>query len=210
MAKKFLSERNLDFMLYEVHDVERLSSLPYYEDHNRETYGLVVDTALKLARNMIFPYLREMDEKPPYLEDGQVKVIPEVKSMMKQWGEGGWMASSMPYEVGGQQLPVTVSQVCEYAFAAANFAASAYRGLTTGAAHLILSFATAELIEAYTPSMLAGEWQGTMALTEPQAGSSLSDIITQADPTDQGYYKIRGQKISSPPEIMTVWKMSST
>ncbi|MGA3112974.1 MAG: acyl-CoA dehydrogenase [Syntrophobacteraceae bacterium] len=195
MAKKFVSERNLDFMLYEVHDVERLSSLPYYEDHNRETYDLVVNTALRLARNVMYPYLKEMDEKPPVFEDGQVKVHPMVKTMMKEWGEGGWISSSMPYDVGGQQLPVTVSQVCEYAFAAANFAASAYSGLTSGAAHLILSFGTSELIETYTPRMLAGEWQGTMALTEPQAGSSLSDITTQAEPTDQGYYKIRGQKI---------------
>ncbi len=195
MAKKFLSERNLDFMLYEVHDVERLSSLPYYEDHTRETYDLVVNTALRLARNLMYPYLREMDEKPPVLEDGQVKVHPVVKTLMKEWGEGGWISSAMPYDIGGQQLPVTVHMACTYIFAAANFPATGYSGLTTGAAHLIFTYGTKELIESYTPRMLAGEWQGTMALTEPQAGSSLADITTQAEPTDQGYYKIRGQKI---------------
>jgi len=195
MAGKFVSKRNLDFLLYEVHGVERLSQLPYFEDHTRETYNLVMDTALKLARNLMYPYLREMDEKAPVLEDGQVKVHPMVKTMMKEWGEGGWISSAMPYEVGGQQLPVTVHAACNYVFAAANFSATGYPGLTTGAAHLILSYGTNELTETYIPRMLAGEWQGTMALTEPQAGSSLSDISTRAEPTDQGYYKIRGQKI---------------
>ncbi|MBI4963195.1 MAG: acyl-CoA dehydrogenase [Desulfomonile tiedjei] len=195
MAEKFVSKRNLDFLLYEVHGVEQLSRLPYFEDHTRETYDLVVDTALKLARNLIYPYFREMDEKAPFLEDGQVKVHPVVKTMMKEWGEGGWISSSMPYDVGGQQLPITVHMACNYIFGAANFPATGYPGLTTGAAHLILSYGTNDLRETYVPQMLGGEWQGTMALTEPQAGSSLSDITTRAEPTDQGYYKIRGQKI---------------
>jgi alkylation response protein AidB-like acyl-CoA dehydrogenase len=195
MPEKFVSKRNLDFLLYEVHDVERLSKIPFFEDHTRETYDLVLDTALKMGRNLLYPYFREMDEKQPVLEDGNVKVHPAVKTMMKEWGEGGWIASSMPYEVGGQQLPFAVHMACSYIFAAANFSSTGYPGLTTGAAHLILSYGTDELKETYVPRMLAGEWQGTMALTEPQAGSSLSDITTRAEPTDQGYYKIRGQKI---------------
>lgn len=195
MAEKFVSKRNLDFLLYEVMGAERLSELPYFADHSRETYDLVMDTALKLARNLMYPYLREMDEKAPVLENGQVKVHPVVKTMMKEWGEGGWIASAMPYEVGGQQLPVTMHMACLYAFAAANFAATGFSGLTTGAAHLILSYGKKEFIDTYVPRMLGGEWQGTMALTEPQAGSSLSDITTLAEPTDEGYFRIRGQKI---------------
>ena len=101
----------------------------------------------------------------------------------------------MPYEVGGQQLPITLHMLCNYIFAAANFAATGFPGLTTGAAHLILSYGSDELKETYVPQMLAGEWQGTMALTEPQAGSSLADIVTTAYPTENGYYKIKGQKI---------------
>ena len=123
MAEKFVSRRNLEFLLYEVHGVEQLSALPYFADHTRETYDLVMDTALKLARNLLYPYLREMDEKAPYLEDGQVKVHPAVRTMMKEWGEGGWISSAMPYEVGGQQLPMTVHMLCSYIFEAANFAA---------------------------------------------------------------------------------------
>ena len=195
MPEKFVSRRNLEFLLYEVNRVEQLSALPYFADHTRETYDLVMDTALKLARNLIYPYLREMDEKAPFLENGEVKVHPAVRTMMKEWGEGGWISSSMPYEVGGQQLPITLHMLCNYIFAAANFAATGFPGLTTGAAHLILSYASDELKQTYVPQMLAGEWQGTMALTEPQAGSSLADIVTTAHPTDNGYYNIKGQKI---------------
>jgi alkylation response protein AidB-like acyl-CoA dehydrogenase len=178
-----------------VRGVERLSSIPYFADHTRETYDLVIDTAIKLARNLMQPYFQEMDQKAPILEDGQVKVHPVVKTMMKEWGDGGWIGSMLPYDAGGQQLPVTVAMTANFIFAAANFPPTGYPLLTTGAAHLILSFGSDEIRETYVPRMLAGEWQGTMALTEPQAGSSLSDITTRAEPTDQGYYKLRGQKI---------------
>jgi len=82
-----------------------------------------------------------------------------------------------------------------FIFAAANYSASVYPMLTTEAALLIESFGSEELKNTYVPNMFAGKWQGTMALTEPQAGSSLADIATTAEATDKGYYKMRGQKI---------------
>lgn len=195
MSEKFAGRRNLDFLLHEVHRVERLSNLPYYEDHTRETYDLVLNTALKMAHDLMYPYLQEMDQKAPELEDGHVKVHPVVKDIMREWGEGGWIGASMPYEVGGQQLPTSVAMACNYVFAAANFSSTGFPLLTAGAAHLVLSFGSKELQETYVPRMLEGKWQGTMALTEPQAGSSLSDIVTRAEPTEHGYYRMRGQKI---------------
>ena len=78
---------------------------------------------------------------------------------------------------------------------AANYSAAAYAELLTGAVHLIESFGSQEQFNDYTPKMYSGEWQGTMAITEPEAGSSLSDISTTAKPTDKGYYLIKGQKI---------------
>jgi butyryl-CoA dehydrogenase len=80
-------------------------------------------------------------------------------------------------------------------FSAANYSASVYPFLTTGAAGLIASFGSPELVETYVPKMFEGKWQGTMALTEPQAGSSLTDITTLASPTTEGFYRIKGQKI---------------
>ncbi|MFH0825559.1 MAG: acyl-CoA dehydrogenase family protein, partial [Pseudomonadota bacterium] len=195
MTTKFVSRRNLDFLLYEVHNVLRLSEHPYFEDHSRETYDIVLDTAIKMAHDLLYPSFQEMDREAPVLENGRVKVHAAVKSIMKAWGEGGWISAGMPYSVGGQQLPSAVTMVCNYVFAAANFSSTGFPLLTAGAAHLVLSYGSDELKDTYVPRMLAGDWQGTMALTEPQAGSSLSDIIARAEPTDEGYYLIRGQKI---------------
>ncbi|MEW6351277.1 MAG: acyl-CoA dehydrogenase [Thermodesulfobacteriota bacterium] len=195
MAGRFVSRRNIDFLLYEVYDAESLTRHSRFEEHSREVFDLVVDTAFKVSRDMLYPYFQEFDRVAAVLEDGRVKVHPAVRTMMKEFGEGGWIAASLPYDAGGQQLPLTVSNACNFIFAAANFSVTAFPLLSAGASHLILSFGSQELIDTYVPQLLAGTWQGTMALTEPQAGSSLSDITTQAEPTDQGYYKIRGQKI---------------
>ena len=195
MAEKFISERNVKFMLYEVFDAESLTQYDYYAEHGREIFDLVLDTALKLGRDILQPVLREMDRNPPLFIDGEVKVHPMVRDWMRTCGEGGWISAQVPFERGGQQLPLLITGVCRFIFSAANYSASVYPMLTAGAAHLIESFGSEALKETYIPRMYAGEWQGTMALTEPQAGSSLSDLSTLAEPTDAGYYLLRGQKI---------------
>ncbi len=195
MAEKFVSERNLKFLLYEVFDAPALTQYPYYADHNRESFDMALETAMKIGKNLMKPKLAEMDKNPPEYVDGRVKVHPVIKEVMKECGEGGWIAASFPFDLGGQQLPLMISAACRFIFSAANYSTSTYPNLTTGAAHLILSFGSPEMAETYVPKMFAGEWQGTMALTEPQAGSSLADLSTTAEPTDQGYYKLRGQKI---------------
>jgi alkylation response protein AidB-like acyl-CoA dehydrogenase len=195
MADKFVSERNLKFLLYEVFDATSLTRHPYYADHSRESFDMALETALKIGKNLLKPKLQEMDKTASEFVDGRVKVHPLVRTFMKECGEGGWIAASFPFDLGGQQLPLIISAACRFIISAANYSASVYPMLTTGAAHLIISFGSQELKDAYLPKMLAGEWQGTMALTEPQAGSSLADITTLAEPTDKGYYRIRGQKI---------------
>jgi butyryl-CoA dehydrogenase len=114
---------------------------------------------------------------------------------MAQFGEGGWIAATVPIDKGGEQLPHILSDSCRYIFMAANYSAAAYPELTTGAAHLIESFGTSEQFEYYVPKMFAGKWQGTMGITEPEAGSSVSDIITEATEIGDSFYLIRGQKI---------------
>ena len=195
MADKFVSERNLKFLLYEVFDAASLTRHPYYADHSRESFDMALETALKIGKNLLKPKLQEMDKTASEFVNGRVKVHPLVRTFMKECGEGGWIAASFSFDLGGQQLPLMISAACRFIISAANYSASVYPMLTTGAAHLIISFGSQELKDAYLPKMLAGEWQGTMALTEPQAGSSLADITTLAEPADGGYYKIRGQKI---------------
>ncbi len=195
MAEKFVSERNLSFLLYEVFDASSLIKYPRYAEHSREVFDMIIETALKLGKDHFKPTLREMDKNQPEFVDGHVKVHPKVRDIMRICGEGGWISATAPTELGGQQLPSIVGYIPMFIYSAANYAASVYPYLTAGAAHLIYSFGTEELINTYIPNMYAGRWQGTMALTEPQAGSSLSDITTVAAPTDQGYHLMRGQKI---------------
>lgn len=191
----FLSKENLQFMLYDVFDAESLLQYPHYAEHSRETFDMISETAVKIGVNLLRPVLGEMDKNPPELTGGKVKVHPIVKDLMKEYGEGGWISAIAPMEIGGQQLPHIVNLLPNFIFAAANYSASVYLLLTAEAAHLIESFGSSEMKDAYIPGMFAGKWQGTMALTEPQAGTSLADIATVAEPAEGGYYKIRGQKI---------------
>lgn len=195
MAEKFFSERNLTFLLNEVFDAPSLLQYPRYAHHAPEVFDMVIDTAARMAKDLLKPSFEEMDKNPPRFEAGAVKVHPSVKRLMKECGEGGWMSAVASTEVGGQQLPFTVGLIPTFIFAAANYSASNYPGLNMGAAHLIESFGSQEQKDTYIPLLFSGAWQGTMALTEPQAGSSVGDITTTAAPTDKDYYLIRGQKI---------------
>ena len=195
MAEKFLSEKNLRFLLYDLLELESLCQYPYFEDHNREVFDMVMDTAVRMGKEILFPLFTEMDREPPRLEGGTIKVHPAIRDFLKESGEGGWISAAAPYELDGQQLPMTIVQAALYVFGAANFSAGAFPFLTAGAAELIESFGDEHMKETFIPKMFSGEWQGTMALTEPQAGSSLTDITTTGEPTDDGYYLLRGQKI---------------
>ncbi len=191
---KFVSIRNIRFMIKEVFDAESLTAYDYYSKHNEKMFDMVMDAAFKLASKLMYPVLEEMDKNPPALEAGQVKVHGAVKKIMKEFGKGGWIASGFSEAHGGDQIPLIIRGTASFIFAAANYSACAYPELTTGAAELITSFGSQELIDTFVPKMLEGRWQGTMALTEPQAGSSLSDITTTAYPDKNGRFKIRGVK----------------
>jgi butyryl-CoA dehydrogenase len=195
MAVKFVSERNIKFLLYEVFDAESLTGYDYYSEHNRKIFDMIIREAVNLSKNLLYPVFSEMDRKPPELVDGKVKVHTSVKTILKEFGKGGWISGRMPYELDGNQIPHLIANACEFIFAAANYSAAVYPGLCAGSAHLIQSFGSHELFDAYAKKMLSGKWQGTMALTEPEAGSSLADITTTAEPAGNGYYLIRGQKI---------------
>ena len=187
MPIKFISEKNLRFLLYDVFDAASLTRYAYFQEHSKENFDMVLDTAVKIGRDILQPCLREMDQDPPKLVDGQVRVHPMVKTFMTECGEGGWIGAHASFERQGQQLPSMIINAFMFIFGAANYSASVYPMLTNGAAHLIESFGSKELVETFVPHMFGGRWQGTMALTEPQAGSSLAEITTQAEPTDKGY-----------------------
>ncbi|TAE33438.1 MAG: acyl-CoA dehydrogenase [Cytophagales bacterium] len=190
----YFSKRNLQFLLHEVFDAEQLTQYEYFSDHDKETFNMVLDSVTHIADTHMFPYLKEVDRNQPELIDGQVKVHAKIKEYLKEMGDAGLIGAGFSYEHGGQQVPLLVSSCIGFILMAANNGMM-YTGLSSGAAHLITSFGSEELQKTYVENMLSGKWQGTMALTEPQAGSSLSDVMTTATPQEDGTYKIRGQKI---------------
>ena len=190
-----LSDRDVQFQLHELADVASLCRLPAFADHERETFDLFVHSARTLARSVLYPAYRTLDLEPPRYEHGRIHVHPVLRTIWPRLVELGVLNASRPYAVGGQQIPRSVAIVAEAYLMAANAAAYGYVGLTAGAAHLIEAFGSDELRDRYMRRMYSGEWTGTMALSEPQAGSSLADITTRATPQDDGSYRIAGHKI---------------
>ena len=191
----YVNMDNLRFLLHEVHHIEDLFKLAKYAEFDKESIDILLDTAKSWADQDWYPYYREMDEKPVVFKDGEVHSHPQLKKIMKDAGDNGWIGLYFEHEHGGSQVPHTAVNAVNHILEAANNHLTGYIGLTAGSAHLITTFGSKELIDAYVPQMLAGKWAGTMCLTEPQAGSSLSDVKTMAYPQSDGSYKIKGQKI---------------
>ncbi len=195
MSDKLIDRRDLAFLLYEVFDIESLTKYPYHADHSRETFEMALDTAYALARELFWPSFQEFDRQGVRF-DGKTTKAPD--AMHKIWAaakEGGWFAPSFSYEHGGQQFPISIQLATAYMFMAGNSAAAMYLGQATGAGHLLDSFGSKELQDRYMYKLYSGEWGGTMALTEPNAGTSLGDITTTATPVPgTDYYIIRGTK----------------
>ncbi len=195
MPKKYVDIETLKYILYDIHKLENLLSRERFQEHDLESLDLFIDSVKEFSDRELYPYFQEMDATPAYHKDGTVIVHEQVKTVMEKSGEMGIMAACFDYDDGGLQIPISVFQAALYVMDAANNHLPGYPSLTLGAAELIVEFGTEILKETYVPNMLSGVWGGTMCLTEPQAGSSLSDIVTKATPTNEGYFKISGQKI---------------
>ncbi|WP_046490779.1 acyl-CoA dehydrogenase [Pseudomonas veronii] len=195
MSETLLSSRNLAFELYEVLDAESLTQRERFAEHNRETFDAAISTARTIAEKYFAPHNRKNDENEPRYEDGKAILIPEVKPAVDAFLEAGFLNAARSFEAGGMQLPTLLSQACFAHFQAANAASTSYPFLTMGAANLIESFGTEEQKQRFLQPMIEGRFFGTMALTEPHAGSSLSDIRTRAEPAPDGSYRLKGNKI---------------
>ena len=195
MSETLLSSRNLAFELYEVLDAEALTHRPRFAEHSRETFDAALGTARSLAEKLFAPHNRKGDEHEPLYENGSATLIPEVKPAVDAFLDAGFLNATRSFEQGGMQLPTLLSQACFAHFQAANVGSSAYPCLTMGAANLIESFGSEEQKQRFLQPMIEGRFFGTMALTEPHAGSSLSDIRTRAEPAADGSYRIKGNKI---------------
>ena len=195
MASPIINRRDLDFQLFEVLDTEGLTSRPRYAEHSKETFRAVLDTAEAMATEKFAPHNHKADANEPTFDGRSVSMIPEVKEALQAFSEAGFIAAAHDFERGGMQLPVVMTQAAFSLFKSANVGTAAYPFLTIGNANVIHRFGSEAQKQKYLEPQLTGRFFGTMALTEPQAGSSLSDITTSATPNPDGSYSLRGNKI---------------
>ena len=197
----------VDFLL---HDWLRLGSLlerPRFAEHSRETFDAVLDTCERIAREKFAPFNRLADTQEPHVvsgPDGERVVLPEAThAAMAAYVGSGMLAAAQDYDIGGMQLPCVVEMAANAFFSKASVAMGGYAMLTSGNANLLMAHGSPRQREVFARTEFAGRWFGTMCLSEPQAGSSLSDVATRAVPDGEGYeadalgprYRLRGHKM---------------
>ncbi len=200
MPSQLLSRRDLEFLLYEWLDVELLTKRPRFADHSRETFDAVLDLSEQIATRHFATHNKKADAQEPTFDGERVTMIPEVAEALKVFAEAGLTGSAFDYELGGMQLPGVVAAACFAWFQAANVGSSSYPFLSIGNANLIVAHGTPEQVDTYVKPMIEGRFYGTMCLSEPQAGSSLADITTRAEPhlvngRPDGSYRLFGNKM---------------
>jgi alkylation response protein AidB-like acyl-CoA dehydrogenase len=194
-ADTLINDFELPFQLYAVLDTESLCNSAKFAEHSRATFDAVLETANKIATDLFLPHNHIADKNEPQFDGTKVSMIDEVKVAFDAFRESGFIAGRYSFEEGGMQLPETVMTAVAGYFMAANPSTTAYPFLTTAAINVLTHFASADIKNAFMPRMLTGEFTGTMALTEPHAGSSLADIRTTATQQADGSYRIKGSKI---------------
>ncbi|MEU7632199.1 acyl-CoA dehydrogenase [Nocardia sp. NPDC049220] len=195
MRSTLLSRRDLDFLLYEWLDVEPLTERERFAEHSRETFDAALELSEQLATKYFAPHNKLNDANEPTFDGERVTIIPEVSKALAAFADAGLPSAAMDYELGGAQLPATVAQASYAWFQAANPGTAGYPFLTVANANLLVAHGSPEHIARFVRPMLAGRYFGTMCLSEPQAGSSLADIVTRAEPQDDGTYRLFGTKM---------------
>jgi len=190
-----VNRRDLDFVLYETLDLERILESERYADYDRESLDAMMDLCQTIAEDQFLPCAAKLDANEPKFVDGKVETISELKEAIGAYQEAGLCASAYDLDVGGMQLPWMMDQALNGMFVCANNPAHIYLFLTQGVANMLNACGSDELKRKYLPNLVDGNWFGTMCLSEPQAGSSLADIRTKADLNTDGSYSISGTKM---------------
>ncbi|QHE86058.1 acyl-CoA dehydrogenase [Hydrogenophaga sp. BPS33] len=192
----------VDFLLYEWLDVPSLNARARFADHSRETFDAVLDTCERIAREKYAPFNRVVDAQEPYV-DGDKVVLPQAThDAQKAYAESGMLSAAQDYEVGGMQLPYTVEAAANAFFAMASVSIGSGM-LTIGNANLLMAHGTEAQKRVFALNEFSGRFSGTMCLSEPQAGSSLSDVATRAVPDGADFaddplgprYRLKGNKM---------------
>ena len=192
----------LDFLLYEWLDVTSLQQRERFSDHSRETFDAVLDTCERIAKEKYAPFNRLVDTEEPRF-DGEKVILPQAThDAQKAYAESGMLSAAQDYDIGGMQLPYTVEAAANSFFAMASVSMGSGL-LTVGNANLLMAHGSELQRQVFALNEFSGRWSGTMCLSEPQAGSSLSDVMTRATPDGDAYasdplgarYRLKGNKM---------------
>ncbi|KQV46808.1 acyl-CoA dehydrogenase [Pelomonas sp. Root1217] len=190
----------LEFLLYDWLHAGELTARERFADHSRETFNAVLDTSERIAREKFAPIYRLLDTEEPRFDGERVHLPAATLDAVNAHVASGLLAAAKDYDVGGMQLPCLVETAAHAFLSKANVAVGSYAVLTTCNANLLMEHGSERQREVFAKTLLAGQWFGTMCLSEPQAGSSLSDVVTRAelenadDPLGPRY-RLRGNKM---------------
>ncbi|MCL6244652.1 MULTISPECIES: acyl-CoA dehydrogenase [Acinetobacter] len=192
---QLINDKDLNFLLFDVFKAQDLTHYPRFAEHDAETFKSILETAQGIAQDFFAPHNATADQNEPTFDGQQVKTIAEVKTAWKQFADAGLLCAQHDYDAGGMQLPTLINMAANAYFMSANPSSVAYSFLTAAAANVIQAFGTTEQKDRFVPHMFSGRFAGTMAMTEPDVGSSLGDLTTKAIQQADGTYLIKGQKM---------------
>ncbi len=192
-----------DFLLYDWLDVESLRQRTRFADHSRETFDAVLDTCERIAREKFAPFNRLADTEEPWFDGDKVHLPAASHAAAQAYVESGMLAAAQDHEWGGMQLPCVVEMAANSFFSKAGIGIGGGGMLTSGNANLLMAHGSEVQRQVFAKNEFSGRFSGTMCLSEPQAGSSLSDIVTRAVPDGDDHasdplgprYRLRGNKM---------------
>ncbi|GKX35443.1 MAG: acyl-CoA dehydrogenase [Rhizobiaceae bacterium MnEN-MB40S] len=190
-----MRREEIAFLLYDFLDLEKLGSRPRYAEAGRDVYDAILESVERIAEDKFEPHAAKVDANEPTFDGETVSIIPDVKEALASFTEAGLMGVSFDEAYGGLQLPYLLNTAISAWFGAANTGTHGYAGLTMAAGNLLAEHGDQEQKEIYLKPMIEGRYFGTMALSEPHAGSSVGDIRTRAEPQDDGRYLLFGNKM---------------
>ncbi len=190
----------LDFLLFDWLKAGELTARERFAEHSSETFAAVLDTCEKIAREKFAPFNRLADTQEPHFDGERVHLPQATHDATRAYADSGMLAAAQDYDVGGMQLPCVIEMAGNAFFSKASVAMGGYAMLTSGNASLLMAHGTPLQREVFAKNEFAGRWFGTMCLSEPQAGSSLSDIATRAELEDEAdalgpRYRLTGNKM---------------
>ena len=181
---------------YEVIDSYNvLNKISEFSDFSEDIVIPTMEECAKFSEEVLAPINAIGDQQGASIENGNVTMPDEFVDAYKKFIEAGWASISLPEEIGGGGMPITLSGGTLEILSTANLAFGLAPGLSAGAISAINFHGNQEQKDKFLPKLVSGEWTGTMNLSEPQSGSDLGTITTKAEKQDDGTYKVTGTKV---------------